>query len=1060
MDSRLFAFIVAAVAMVGASVSPAVADTSADGPTFNRDIRPILSNHCFACHGPDSAAREADLSLHVRAGAIDDRRDGGPAIVPGDAAASELLRRVTHADPAERMPPADTETQLSAEEIDLLRRWIDAGAEYEPHWAYIVPARPELPAAGDDDWVRSPVDAFVLQQIRDAGLKPGGEADRRTLIRRVSLDLIGLPPTPEEVAAFVADDSDKAYERLVDRLMASLHYGERQAIPWLDAVRYADTWGYHADQNRSVWPYRDYVIEALNANLAFDRFTIEQLAGDFIDQPSMDQIAATTFNFMNKQTAEGGVQEKEYLAKYMADRVSTVGTAWLGQTLGCAECHDHKFDPIAASDFYSMQAFFADLQERGKWSDPWAGFVAEQEFPIVYLGSDEQMAELNRRKQALETAIGNLAYENVRDRIDVGFYRYRPLDDERLFTGFDRWLGELAARAAGDEPVFRPVTIERARSESHPPAEVTEAGGVSFTGEWSEGPGTVTVTGGGDLGQRITALQLEFDSPVPAAVEAIASLALDIVRARVRYPDGTRAEAEIEYHLVNWSPSPPNLHHYGIMREREPEFYRNFRLIAYHKDLGDKKMLLHLEEPLDWRPGSELSVEFVTTTADPVPGAAVGTLSPFTLSVTDAAEPGSDLERIVELAGLGRQSWTEEDEEYARDYYRAHGPQNMATWRRFQVAELHYLSYAETVPSTWAATRVGEPRTIRVLPRGDWQDETGPVVEPGIPGFLGKLETEGARATRLDLARWLVSSENPLTARTQMNRLWAQFFGRPLSEVQDDLGVQGHWPSHPDLLDWLAVEFQASGWDLKHMVRLLVTSSTYRQSSAADDAMRSRDPENRFFARQAALRLPAEIIRDNALAISGLLNPAIGGPSIRPYQPEGYYSILNFPRRVYRADRGSDLYRRGLYMHWQRTRLHPFLRVFDAPTREEPVAERPSSTTPLQALALLNDPTAVEFARAFGALIIESPGLVDDDERLAWAFERATARAPSASELGLLREALQESRSHFESNPNEARAFLGIGELEAVTAAEPPELAAWSSVARIILNLHETITRT
>ena len=1059
MDSRHLLRLFAGAAVFVALTARVWADTAAQEPTFNRDIRPILSNNCFACHGPDSAAREADLSLHTRAGATSEQRNGGPAIVAGDADASELLRRVAHADPAERMPPSDTGKRLSIDEIDALRRWIDAGAEYEPHWAYIVPTRPELPAAGDDDWVRNPVDAFVLQRVRDAGLEPGDVADKRTLIRRVSLDLIGLPPTLEEVSAFVADDSHDAYERLVERLMASPHYGERQAIPWLDAVRYADTWGYHADQYRSVWPYRDYIVNALNANLPFDRFTIEQLAGDYIDKPSTDQIAATTFNFMNKQSAEGGAQDKEYLAKYMADRVGTVGTAWLGQTMGCAECHDHKFDPISASDFYSMQAFFADIEERGKWAHPRGGFAAEQEFPIVYIGSEEQMAELERRRQALVAAIGDLAYRKVRDLSAVGFYGNQPLDDERFFAGFEQWLDDLAARAAADEPLFRQVTVGEAWSTSHPPAVVTEAGGVSFTGDWGEGPGSVTVTGGGDLGQQITALQIEFDSPVPAAIEAIAPFVLDIVHARVRYPDGRSAATKVEYHFVNRGPSPPNLHYYGIIREEAPRYYGEVRIISFHKDLEDRKMLLYLQQPLDWQPGSELEVEFVTALADPVPGAAIGTMLPFTLSVTDATEPGSDFERIVELAARGEDSWTEEDEGYVRSYYRAHGPNNMSAWRRFQAAELAYLSHAETVPSTWAVTRVEEPRPIRVLPGGDWQDESGPVVEPAVPEFLGTLVGAGARATRLDLARWLVSRDNPLTARTQVNRLWAQFFGRPLSLVQDDLGVQGHWPSHPDLLDWLAAEFHDSGWDPKHMVRLLVTSATYRQSSAVDAAVRSRDPENRFLARQAALRLPAEIIRDNALAISGLLNPDIGGPSVRPYQPKGYYSILNFPRRVYQADRGSGLYRRGLYMHWQRTRLHPFLRVFGAPTREEPVAERPSSTTPLQALALLNDPTAVEFARAFGALIVATPGLAGDDERLGWAFERATAREPSATELGILRDALQESRNHFESNPDQAGVFLGFGELEVSTRADPPELAAWSSVARIILNLHETITR-
>ena len=586
-----------------------------------------------------------------------------------------------------------------------------------------------------------------------------------------------------------------------------------------------------------------------------------------------------------------------------------------------------------------------------------------------------------------------------------------------------------------------------------------EDGSVTFIGDWRQGPGRVHLIGGGDLGSHITALQLTIGESSAEALEVLATLVLDMVAVKVTSPDGGITEALVSYQMVNDGPRPPNLHLFGIIRERYPDYYPNIRIIRDHSSLEGGKVLLHLDKSLDWTSGSRLEVTFVTSHADNTPGSLIGTLPPFQMSVTDSQDPASDYEKAVSLAVKGSEQWSEEERNYMREYFRAHGPRNMQSWRDFQIAEHKYLSYADSVPSTWAVTRIEEPREIRVLPRGNWQDDSGPVVQAATPHILGGVAVENNRATRLDLARWLVSEANPLTGRAQMNRLWAQFFGAGISRVVDDLGVQGNWPSHPDLLDWLAVEFRESGWDMKRMVRLIVTSSSYRQSSQANEIHHQNDPENRIFARQVALPLPAEIVRDNALAISGLLNPRIGGPSVRPYQPEGYYSVLNFPRRVYNQSSGDLLYRRGIYVHWQRTRLHPFLRAFDAPSRQEAVVDRPVSNTPLQALALLNDPSSVEFARAYAGLLLGRRDTSTDEARLAYGFERATARRPIDEEMLVLHEALIAARQHFRDHANETTEFLKIGESIAATDVDSAEFAAWISVARIILNLHETNTR-
>ena len=760
--------------------------------SYNRDIRPILSNSCFTCHGPDEEAREGKLRLDSREAALKNR-GGYFAIDPGNAEESELVLRIFNEDPEEMMPPLDSGRTITDEQRTTLRQWIADGAAYERHWVYVQPTRPPLPEVARQDWIRNPIDRFVLARLEAEGLEPAPEAMPVRLLRRLHFDVTGLPPTAKEAKAFAIGDIDKRYAKTVKDLLRSPHYGERMAMEWLDMVRFSDTTGYHSDDYRDMHPYRDYVIDAFNDNMPFDTFTVEQLAGDLFEDPSIRQKIASGYNRLNQITSEGGAQPGEYLAKYMADRVRNLGSVWLGATLGCAECHDHKFDPYSTKDFYSFGAFFADIKEPGK-----------------YEHGDKSFAPL---------------------------LRFPTRKEERLLNKLERQQADLR------------------------------------------------------------------EEPASAREKASRKDAQKAVDAKIK-----------------------------------------------------------------------------------------------TLK----------------------------------------------------------MSIASTL-----ITEPVEPREIRVLPRGNWMDDSGDVVAPATPEFLPPMNGESATPTRMDLARWLVSDDNPMTARAFVNRLWAQFFGRGLCAMLDDFGRQGKWPSHPDLLDWLAVEFQESGWDVKHMVHLIVNSSTYRQASKGHPKSHEADPSNVLLARQTPIRLKAELIRDNALAISGLLDSTVGGPSAKPYQPEGYYddtykSVGNSVE--YEHDVGIRQYRRGLYTFWKRSFLHPSMLAFDAPPREECTAGRAVSNTPQQALTLMNDPTYVEAARAFAVRMIREGGKHPED-RVARAFMLALSREPHPDETDLLLSLYDQHARDFERDPASAEALLSVGLWEAPKNIDTIELAAWTSVARAVLNLHEAITR-
>lgn len=1017
---------------------------TADEPTaieFNRDIRPILSENCFACHGPDTRNRKAGLRLDEEEGAKARLASEGHAVVPGNLDESELLYRVISDAPDERMPPPATGKSLTPEQVALLERWIAEGAEWEPHWSLAPIRRQEPPEVDEPGFVRNPIDRFILEAHRANSLGPSAEADRVTLIRRLSFDLLGLPPSTEEVDRFVNDTGPRAYERLVDRMLASPHYGERMAMFWLDLVRYADSVGYHGDQPVSVSPFRDYVINSFNENKRFDQFTIEQLAGDLLPDATLEQKIASGYHRLGMMSAEGGVQPKEYLAKYAAERVRNVSGAWLGVTIGCAECHDHKFDPWTTRDFYRMEAFFADIQERGLYSGSDFGPsmpvpTAEQAKELAAL--DAKIAEINA---ILDTPTPELQAAQADWEAAVAptwaWMTLTPIE-ARSTNGSDLQVledGSILARGTAPPQEIYTVRLRVPDSLSGVVALRVEA--LPDDSLPAKGPGRAE-NGNFVLTELSVDLQRSLDSiPQPLVFERATATFEQTQGAENNPYKAWAASAAIDQDTqgagLGWA----------ILGEAGLPNHAIF----------ETAIDLTIDED------AVLTVTLAQNHENPH-----HTLGRFRLSVAAAPRPvkapGIGLPRPVRDALIVEPNRRDEDQKaILAAHYRSIAP--MLEPQRAKLAALQ--EERDTLNgqvTTMLATVSVPPRTIRVLPRGNWMDDSGEVVLPGTPEVLPGPETAGdtERLNRLDLAQWIVSPENPLTARALANRLWKLAFGEGLSRTMDDLGSQGEWPSHPELLDWLAARLIDSGWDVKDLVRTIVTSGTYRQSSYASNALQDKDAYNRFLARQSRFRLDAELVRDTALSIAGLLTKEIGGPSVKPYQPPGYWSFLNFPTREWQNDTGLQLYRRGLYTHWQRQYLYPSLLAFDAPSREECTAERVRSNTPLQALVLLNDPAYVEAARAFAELILRYGGSTSDD-RFDWAFQRALSRSPRPAEREVLRSLLEKHLAEYQADHESATALLSIGSRPIPDQFDPAELAAWTNVARTLLNLHATITR-
>jgi hypothetical protein len=996
--------------------------------SYNRDIRPILSDKCFHCHGPDQKTRKGKFRLDVREDAV-----AKNAIVPGKPEESELIARVFTSDPDDLMPPAEAHKPLTEAQKKLLRRWVASGAEYERHWAYVPPVKPVIPPA------KNAIDALVRQRLREVGLKPAPPADRRTLARRLYFDLIGLPPEPEDVEAFGRDKSPVVVSRLVEKLLAAPQFGERMAIGWLDVVRFADTIGYHSDNPRNVWPYRDYVIKAFNENKPFDQFTREQLAGDLLPDSTREHKVASAFNRLLLSTEEGGAQPKDYEARMLTDRVRAVSTVWLGQTIGCAQCHDHKFDPITQRDFFSLGAFFADLEE---------SLIGKRE-PGMLLTDEKQTVEVKRLQENLAGA--QKEFEAPNPVWDEAYVEWQKVQAEAVVHE-RRWtaLAPLLAETASETKLK--IEKDHAILASGKKAD-RESYTVSFTNVLS-----------GVVGLRIEALpHNSLPNKGPGRAED-GNFVLTEVRAKIVRLDQTTnvlsfGSARADFEQV--TSARTNVASAGsalsVIDGAESEVIAGWAI--WPQTNQAHQLVLECTETVGLAAGETLIVELKQNH----PGHALGR---FRISVTTNAEAlqGSlffpQKKDISDLLLIVEAERDDKQREKLFAHFKSVAPETETVRKQLAEARKAKEDFEAPISKCLVSVTNEKPRTVRVLPRGNFLDETGEVVAPALPGYLAASGPDAAsrHLNRLDLANWLIARENPLTARVVMNRLWKQFFGVGLSKVVDDLGAQGELPPNQPLLDWLACEFMDSGWDVKHMVRLIVNSEVYQQSSVPSKKLRVRDPLNREVAVQSRWRLDAELVRDNALAVSGLLVEKIGGPSVKPYQPDGYWENLNFPARTYDASMGAEQYRRGLYVWWQRSYLHPSLTAFDAPSREECAAERNRSNIPQQALVLLNDPTYVEASRVLAVQMLKEGG-DDPKARLIWAWRQVLCRAPRSDELKTIQALLDKQLAEYRADPAAAEALLKIGLTPAPSDLDQSELAAWTNIARVILNLHETITR-
>lgn len=1008
-----------------------------DSVSFTRDIRPILSDHCFACHGPDEETREGDLRLDLA-----DTASASGAIVPGDAPASSLWQRITSSDESEVMPPPQSHKSLNEQQRELIRRWIEAGAEYQQHWSFVAPTRPDVPHVEAAEQPSNPIDAFLQVRMASEGLQPSPLADRETLIRRVTLDLTGLPPTPEEVREFVEDDSAGAYEKRIDRLMNRVTYAEHMTRYWLDLARYADTHGLHLDNERSMWPYRDWVVRAFQENLPFDEFTRWQLAGDLLDNPTRDQLIASGFNRCNVTTSEGGSINEEWVFRYAVDRTTTTAEVWMGLTAGCAVCHDHKFDPISAKDYYSMYAFFhsaADPAMDGNRIDTppiLKLYTAEQEAAIAVL--DQQLAAIETEIQA---TIASMTYDDPA-KLDPP---PAPLESEAI------WFEDGFPSGAKVDQAGAPLTL------------VSKTDGEVYSGELA-------------LRRQAGGLEQDFYSSgaaeftVPANGKIFVHCFLD--------PEDTPQAIMIQFHTDAWK-------HRAVWGDHEK--------IPFGKSDSSEKVLMgELPETGKWVRLEVDAAKMGLKTNSKIKGYAFtqfgGTVTWDHMGVHSTVDTTKDeswswsawQEKYVgkrnnalpdglrELVrGKRPEEWTEDEtkqlfEFWLRSFYAGAEPLLADPKARKAKLDNEKAKVEKEVPLTFVMADLPTPRESFVMLRGAY-DKPGEQVTRGVPGFLPplpKLDEERAY-TRLDLANWLVSNEHPLTSRVTVNRLWQQFFGAGLVLTSGDFGSQGDPPSHPELLDWLAVELIEQGWDMRKMMKLILTSHAYRQSSKVTQEHLAKDPDNRLLARAPRLRLDAEVLRDQALFVSGLLVRKVGGKAVKPYQPPDIWEPVGFGgsnTKNYTQDSGDALYRRSLYTFLKRTAPPPFMSSFDAPNREQSCTRRQRSNTPLQALQLLNDVQHIEAARHFATRIIREGG-AEPRQRIRWAWTVATGRVPTETELEIAMESLQQHHDNFANDTDAAKQLTSYGESAVDESIAVCDLAAYTMLANLLLNLDETVTK-
>jgi hypothetical protein len=1002
---------------------------------FLREVRPILSDACFQCHGPDESTRMANLRLDQKESAL--------------AKIAQIAARVGETKASRKMPPVHAKVQLNATQVALIQKWASEGGAWQEHWSFVAPKKVAAPAVSLKTWPKVELDRFVLARLEQEKLKPSPEADKPTLLRRLSLDLTGLPPTPQELDAYLADKSASAYEKQVDRLLASPRFGEKMALHWLDLARYADTHGYHIDSHRDMWPWRDWLIGAFNRNMPYDQFTIWQLAGDMLPNATREQIVASGFNRNHVINYEGGAIPEEYQAEYVIDRVEATGTTWLGLTVGCARCHDHKYDPIAQKDFYRLFAFFNNIEEKGL--DGQKGNAA----PFLKLPTDTQATLEKEMTQAIAA-------------------REKQIEDAKIPDRMVEWEKTKLSRMSA-------------------PARDGLAAHYELEGNFNEATGTYKH--GRYLGMPPT----PNDGPVGQS-------ALLDTGARIEIPEPDGFNEDEAFSLAFWFRGGNKLEPMTILTKKDKagieigndevfsigDLRRGAHLLITLTDAAGAKRRYESKEPFPYNEFTHFTLKHkgggaieLLVNGEVAELAASGETKPMRIGNNAPIVFAQMIGSLDDLRLYKRELTTAEARQLAieepvryllfhtgikrskaqvamlRDYYLKYdaGEDLKALYARVNQLKAEKKQLDEQIPSTMVMKELEKPRESNILKRGQY-DQKGEKVEAATPAFLPPMPASLPR-NRLGLAQWLVAKDHPLTARVAVNRYWAMYFGNGFVKTVEDFGSQGEAPSHPELLDALAIDFMESGWDVKKLQKQIVMSATYRQSARVTPELKERDPENRLLARMSRFRIQAELVRDNALAVSGLLNGEIGGRSVSPYQPPGLWEEVaygaQFSAQRYEQSHGKELYRRGMYSFWKRTLPPASLAIFDAPDREKCVARRATTNTPLQALALWNDTTYLEAARKLAERGIREAG-TDPAKRLKHMFRLATARYPSVAELKLLQASANEQLAEYKANPEAARKLVTTGESK-VEAADVVELAAWMSVASAILNLDEVLTK-
>ncbi|MAI74483.1 MAG: hypothetical protein CMM01_26800 [Rhodopirellula sp.] len=1027
-----------ALALLVFSLAPINAEEASPQVDFSRDILPLLSENCFQCHGPDEATREAGLRLDQRDGILAQADSGLAAVVPESAENSELVKRIISADPDLLMPPPESGKKLSATDIKRLKQWIDTGAEWSVHWAYEKPESQELPSPTGTWKHNNPIDLFIHQGLKESGLSPSKKAGKETLIRRATLDLTGLPPTIAEIDQFLADDSPDAFEGVLDRVMESPAYAEHMTRIWLDAARYADTHGLHLDNERSIWPYRDWVIDAFQNNMPFDQFTVEQIAGDLLPEPTLQQRIATGFNRCNVTTSEGGSIDDEYYVRYAVDRVETTSTVWLGLTSGCAACHDHKFDPLTQKEFYQMFSYFFSLTERAMDGN---NLLPP---PVVKVPSDEQTALKTKYQQkvtdlnsGIKERLDNIEYEDALADAMLG----------ELEQGDAIWFDDAlppGAKPQGDGP-YQWKFVTAPEHPVHSGKNSSVRTGTGLTQHFFDGANPKLKLG--NPGRLFAYVYLDPENP-PETIQ-------------LQFNDGSWN------HRAYWGADKAH----GAGQTGAANFHAG--------ELPETGKWIRLEidaASVGLKPESEINGWAFTQVGGTVHWDAAGVVSLQSLpaeklsslnlwkqyrkKVTSPPIP-AEIQKILDLEP---EKQTEDQHRKIEEYYLQNvHPEHADSFAKIRKdlddTKKALADVEKSIPSTLVMEDRTEPRQAHVLERGQYTEKRD-AVSSAVPQWIAPLP-EGAPNNRLGLASWLVSPENPLTARVTVNRFWLQHFGMGLVKTAEDFGIQGEQPSHPELLDWLALQFVQSGWNIKEFHKLIMMSATYQQSSNVTPQQLQKDPDNRLLSRGPRYRLDAEVIRDNALATSGLLVRDVGGKSVRPYQPSGLWKAVGFGgsnTSVFAQDKGEKLYRRSMYTFWKRTSPPPSMSTFDAPDRETCQVRRARTNTPLQSLVLMNDVQFVEAARKLAERVLLEGGSTPP-EQFAFAFRTTTSRFPESYERDSLMQLYKEYFQEFQSTPENAEKLLSTGESARDSKLPAADLAAWTMICHLLLNLSETVTQ-